>query len=118
MTRILLVGFSLNPKSHSFKVLKNAYNYLKFLGFSPRLVDVRKHKLPFYDGTDEIFDSKHIRQLVEAFNKAEKIIPTSSAKTNRIGATVITFCVILENNALEKAPTDINAACPRLSSPR
>ena len=87
---ILLISFSINPKSKSYKAINNAHNYLKSIHIDSELIDMRKYELPFYDGTDEVLNNETVKKLFNNFSKAEKII---------IGSPIYNFVVnaVLKN---------------------
>lgn len=92
---ILLISFSINPKSKSYKVIKNAYNYLESIHIDSEFIDMRNHKLPFYDGTDEVLNDKTIKKLSNIFNNAEKIIIASPIYNYDVNAVLKNFIDLL-----------------------
>lgn len=92
---ILLISFSLNPKSKSYKSLKAAYDYLKSRGVEAKIIDLREYDLPFYDGTEEILANSHIKEIFDIFNSVEKIIIAAPIYNFDVNANLKNFIDLL-----------------------
>ena len=71
---ILLISFSLNPKSKSYLVLCETKKYLDSRGIKSSTIDLRKYNLPIYDGTCNALENPQTKEVMEKFNNANKIV--------------------------------------------
>lgn len=92
---ILLVSFSLNPKSKSFKAMKKAYDYLKCKHEEVILVDIKNYPLAYYDGTEKVFEQQKVKELFSVFNSVEKVIIASPVYNYDVNAVLKNFIDLL-----------------------
>jgi FMN reductase len=92
---ILLLSFSLNPKSKSFKAVEKAYSYLKFKQKEVILINIKDYPLAYYDGTEEIFEQQKLKKLFNIFNNVEKVIIASPVYNYDVNAVLKNFLDLL-----------------------
>ena len=88
---MLLISFSLNPNSKSYKAIKYAGNYLKSIDSDFKFIDMREYELPFYNGIDNVLHNDRVKELFNIFNKVEKIIIATPVYNFDVNAVLKNF---------------------------
>jgi FMN reductase len=72
--KIVGIGGSLRPNSHSYKALELAVLRVKALGVEVEILDLRQMNLPFCDGGDDYQDYPDVEKLYETVKAADGLI--------------------------------------------
>ncbi|MEC4984918.1 MAG: NAD(P)H-dependent oxidoreductase [Oscillatoria sp. PMC 1068.18] len=74
MVKIVGIGGSLRPNSHSYQALKIAMQRVEALGAEVEILDLREMNLPFCDGGDEYPDYPDVAKLKATVKAADGLI--------------------------------------------
>lgn len=92
---VLLISFSLNPKSISFKAIQKAYYYLKHKEKEVIFIDIKDYPIDYYDGTDRVLKKRKSRALFNLFNNVQKVIIASPVYNYDVNAVFKNFIDLL-----------------------
>ena len=74
MVKLVGIGGSLRPESHSYQALEVAAGRLEALGAAVEILDLRNMELPFSDGGGDYPDYPDVKRLQETVKEADGLI--------------------------------------------